>query len=585
MLPQSKLFPRIAAALFALLLLLNPSAAQARTLTIQNFKSEVTVLTDSAVDVTETVVAHFAGSWNGLYRTIPIEYEYHGFDYALDLRMMSITDDSGAALKYEMSRQTHYLKFKIYVPDAVDATRTIILHYRVQNALKFFDDHDELYWNVTGDEWDVPIADTQAEISLPAGVTGLRATNFTGGYGSNAQDATVSVEGAMVNVATKRSLDFHEGLTVVVGWDKGLVHEPTPSQQIELFLSNNWPLFFPFIAFILMFYVWWTRGRDPRRNPIAVQYDPPDQLTPGELGTLVDCSANMRDISATLVDLAVRGYIQIEEKDSSHLAGLYKSKDYTFHLLKPLVQWNGLKDHEIKLLSGMFSNGAADSVDLEELHNTFYTNIPPIKNSLLDSLVEHGYFLHRPDNTRGAWIGIGFVVGVLMVMGGVWLGSNYGMQPLPFFIGGILTGLVIIAFGWFMPAHTSQGMRAYEKALGFEDFLQRVESDKIERVEKTPALFEKFLPFAMALGVEKKWCGAFQGIATQPPSWYTGGVYGPNFYPIMFASNLNMMSTATVANMVSAPRSVGGSGFGGGGFGGGGGFSGGGFGGGGGGGF
>jgi hypothetical protein len=451
----------------------------------------------------------------------------------------------------------------------------------VQNALKFFEDHDELYWNVTGDEWDVPIADAQAEISLPNGVTGLHALAYTGAYGSSAQDATVNVEGAIVSIAMKRPLNFHEGLTVVVGWDKGFVREPTPSELVERFLSNNWPLLFPILTFVLMFWLWWSRGRDPRRNPIAVQFEPPDQLSPGELGALVDTQANMRDITATLVDLAVRGYIQIEEKDSSHLGGILKSKDYSFHLLKPLAQWNTLKDHEVKLLSGMFSDGADETVDLDELHNHFYTKIPGIKNSLMDSLVEHGYFLHRPDNTRGAWIGIGFVVGVLMVMGGIWLGSNSGMQPLPFFIGGILTGVIIVAFGWFMPAHTTQGMRALENALGFEDFLQRVESDKIERIEKTPALFEKFLPYAMALGVEKKWSAQFQGIYTQPPSWYTGGVYGPNFYPIMLVSNLNMMGVATSATMASAPRSVGGSGFGGGG----GGFSGGGFGGGGGGGF
>jgi len=156
------------------------------------------------------------------------------------------------------------------------------------------------------------------------------------------------------------------------------------------------------------------------------------------------------------------------------------------------------------------------------------------------------------------------------------------MQPLPFFLAGIATAVVVCAFGLAMPVHTMEGARALEDALGFEEFLQRVESDRMERIEKTPELFEKFLPFAMALGVEKKWVGAFQGIFTQPPSWYQGGVYGPNFYPMMLVTNLNTMTAQTASVMMSAPRSAGGSGFGGGG---GGGFSGGGFGGGGGGGF
>jgi uncharacterized membrane protein len=154
------------------------------------------------------------------------------------------------------------------------------------------------------------------------------------------------------------------------------------------------------------------------------------------------------------------------------------------------------------------------------------------------------------------------------------------MAPLTFIAAGVLAGGIICGFGWFMPAHTDQGERALEGVLGFEDFLAHVESDRFNRMVKTPEMFEKFLPFAMALGVEKNWSKAFQGIYTQPPSWYQGG-YGTNFYPAMFVNDLSVMSSQAGSIMTSAPRSSGGSGFGGGG----GGFSGGGFGGGGGGGF
>jgi uncharacterized membrane protein len=153
------------------------------------------------------------------------------------------------------------------------------------------------------------------------------------------------------------------------------------------------------------------------------------------------------------------------------------------------------------------------------------------------------------------------------------------MSYLPFLIGGILSGLIICFFGWFMPAHTEDGARALENVLGFEDFLAHVESDRFNRMIKTPQMFEKFLPFAMALGVEKNWSKAFQGVMTQPPGWYQGGS-GPVFYPVNFTNDLSSMSSRAGAVMASAPRSSGGSGFGGGG-----GFSGGGFGGGGGGGF
>src|ERR1700676_4247502 len=112
-----------------------------------------------------------------------------------------------------------------------------------------------------------------------------------------------------------RPLSFHEGLTVVVGWDKGFVSQPSSSDLVQQFLESNWPIFFPVLVFVFMFWLWYTRGRDPRLAPIAVQYEPPEGMTPAEAGTLVDDDAAMRDITATIVDLAVRGYLVIEEKD------------------------------------------------------------------------------------------------------------------------------------------------------------------------------------------------------------------------------------------------------------------------------
>ena len=157
-------------------------------------------------------------------------------------------------------------------------------------------------------------------------------------------------------------------------------------------------------------------------------------------------------------------------------------------------------------------------------------------------------------------------------------GDFLGVAPVTVFVAGALSAAVIFAFGWIMPARTVAGARALEGVLGFEEFLGRVEADRLERVVKTPEMFEKFLPFAMALGVEQKWAHAFEGICRQPPDWYRGGSVG-NFQPGVFASRMSGMSQVAAAAMVSQPRSAGGSGFGGGGG------SGGGFGGGGGGGF
>jgi uncharacterized membrane protein len=155
------------------------------------------------------------------------------------------------------------------------------------------------------------------------------------------------------------------------------------------------------------------------------------------------------------------------------------------------------------------------------------------------------------------------------VFGGA-LGAATGVAHLTWVIAAILTAAVICIFGWFMPARTLTGARTFEKVLGFEQFLERVESDRLERIVKTPEMFEKFLPYAMALRCEKKWVAAFAGIAMQPPQWYSGP-YGNGFVPYIFVNDLNMMSAHAGSVMASAPRSSsGGSGFGGGGFSGGG---------------
>jgi hypothetical protein len=309
-----------------------------------------------------------------------------------------------------------------------------------------------------------------------------------------------------------------------------------------------------------------------------VQYEPPQGLTPGEVGTLVDDAAAMRDITATIVDLAVRGFLTIEERPKPHLMGLYSNTEYVFHMKKQPAEWAGAKSHELLLLAALFDNGARAEVELAQLQNRFYTNLPGIRSALFDSLVEHGYYLHRPDKVRQGFIAAGAITGILLWVAGLSLAQKLGMQPQTFIVSAILTAAVVCGFGWFMPSRTADGVRAFHNALGFEDFLCHVEADRMERMTSTPATFEKYLPFAMALGVEKKWVGAFEGIFKQPPSWYVGAP-GTMFHPMGFAYSLDQMSARAGQVMSSAPRSAGSSGFGGGGG------SGGGFGGGGGGGF
>src|SRR5258708_39857148 len=171
------------------------SAYSTRELRIENFHSETVVMPDGTIDVTENIQAHFIGGpWHGLYRTIPGEYVTpQGMNYTLFLDIKRVTDASGRTLKYESSRERHYRKLKIYVPDADNSTQTISIEYSVSDALKFFEDHDELYWNVTGDDCVIPIQSARARIILPEVTTNIRANVFTGGYRSRAQNADMYI--------------------------------------------------------------------------------------------------------------------------------------------------------------------------------------------------------------------------------------------------------------------------------------------------------------------------------------------------------------------------------------------------------
>ena len=573
--------PRLCRIVVILLLALSAAMpAHARTLVFQHFDAQIQVHRDGTINVTEVIAAQFTGSWHGIYRTIPVEYtDPEGLNYTLLLDQVGATDIDGEKLHLEQSRDGRYLKLKIYVPDAEDATRTILLHYRVLDAVRFFPEHDELYWNVTGNEWENPIELVTARIELPDGVTGVRGTAYTGATGSRAEDARVAISGNVVDIRSTRPLGYHQGLTAVVGFDKGFVQPPSAFMQFTRFVQSNVPLLIPLIAFFVMLWLWWTRGRDPQRAAISVQYEPPDKLTPGECGTLVDNEAAMRDITATLVDLAVKGYLTIEQKEESHLLGLTHSKDYIFHMQKPPTEWAAARSHEQEMLSALFDAGASHDVKLSDLQNHFYTHLPAIRDRIFSALMSDGYYLHRPDTVKQGYIGAGLLLGVLLVFGGAGYFANAtGIAAGTWIAAGVATGAVICIFGLFMSARTITGARALEKVLGFEEFLGRVEKDQIERLEKTPELFEKYLPYAMALQVEKKWVQAFSGIALQPPQWYQGS-YGGNFTAFYLVNDLNMMSMQAGSVMASAPRSSGGSGFGGGGG------SGGGFGGGGGGGF
>ncbi|HSK19631.1 MAG TPA: DUF2207 domain-containing protein [Longimicrobiales bacterium] len=565
---------RIAALAVTVAATASPAHAQERSLDIREMNARIIVTRGGDVSVTERFVVHFNGSWNGIYRMIPVEYDAPGgLNYTLRLRVESVTDDAGTPLRHEVERVGDSRRIKMWVPNANDATRTVVLSYSADNALRFFDEHDELYWNVTGAEWDFPIQSVIAEVVLPDDVTGIRTTSFTGAHGST-ENAVVEQSGSVITFRGTRPLGYREDLTLVVGWNPGVVTRPTTTDRVTSLLASNSVLFAPVIAFVAMFGLWRRFGRDPEPGSVFVRYEPPPDMTPAEAGTLMDDRADVRDITATLVDLAVRGFVVIEEKTKDQLFGLISSRDYEIALVHP-EQWPQLKPHERALLQALSVHSHDDRVMLSDLQNEFYKHLPEIRKHLTRTLVDGGFYVSSPTAVRGIWIAIAVASAIVVIFGAGIVADRFAISPVAAFIAGAATAIVVAVFGWLMPRRTPDGARTHTWLCGFEEFLGRVEKDRLERLIESPAAFEKFLPFAMAFGVENNWARAFEGLATQPPSWYHTSD-GRAFRPQLFVSDLGRMSTAAGSAMTSAPRSSSGSsgfsgGSSGGGFGGGGG--------------
>ena len=215
--------------LAALVLLVLPvAAAGQRSLVVEAFDATISVQQDGTIDVQEQIRVRFNGSWNGIFRTIPVEYRTpQGFSYRLWLDDVEVRGQDGSPLEYDNQRERHYRRLRIRVPGASDATRTVVIRYSVPNGLKFWDEYEELYWNVTGDEWEIPIQNARAMVLLPPDVRGRRTASWTGGYGSteNAASVTETEEGFYFEAT--RPLNYREGLTIAVAWDPGVVERPS----------------------------------------------------------------------------------------------------------------------------------------------------------------------------------------------------------------------------------------------------------------------------------------------------------------------------------------------------------------------
>ncbi|MDD2656443.1 MAG: DUF2207 domain-containing protein, partial [Patescibacteria group bacterium] len=463
----------------------------------------------------------------------------------------------------------------------VSGRKTYIINYDVKNAINSFEDHDELYWNVTGNGWNVPIENVETTIELPTSspIMDSQVTCYAGDYGSKdtctsfdfkfATNNTEDISGAVFHT---KDLLANQGMSVVLGFAKNIVdikvEEPLPTIPLWLSIILLVLLFagLPILVLIVMILLWYFKGRDENlHDPIIAQYDSPDNLPPGVVGTILDERVDKQDVSSEIIYLAIAGYFKIVRIETKEFIG--KKVDYTLEKLKEAD--DNLKEYQKILLNAFFKKG--NSVKMSDLKYELFTDFKKASKEMYKFVGDNEYFVKNPAKVKLHYNIVGFVFIAL------------GMITFPLFTFFSVTGLcfsgaIIILFAAIMSKRTHKGVKTRNYILGLKEYIRVAEKERIKfhnAPEKNPQTFEKFLPYAMVFGLEKEWAKQFEGIYLEQPTWYSGANLA-TFSAISFVNDLNNFGTAANTSFAQNSGSSSGfssGGFSGGGFGGGGGGS------------
>jgi len=620
-------------------------AGFAQTERILDFHSDVTLQNDSSLLVTETITVIAAGGQirHGIFREFPTKYsDPYNNRYSVGFQMLSATCDS-AEEKYRVENDFNGVRIYLGDPNTMvpPGRHIYTLTYTTNRQLGFYSDHDELFWNATGSGWNFRIEHASAAVHLFAAIPTDQVTlsGFTGPQGSRRADLTTSREADAFQFEANRPLAPKEGLSILLMWPKGYVTPPTFSQKVEYFLHDNRDalLLGTGLLVLLLYYLiaWAEVGRDPQPGVIMPLYEPPATLSPAGMRYLVRMGFDNKTFAAAILDMAARGYLKIKENAGSYTLALLDKDDRVLTPDEKQIAgalfdgrkeiWLHQENHEVIQAA---LNAAKKWLKTAEYKVYFVTNsrylLPPVILSLaivaLDLISQSG-----PQLVMGGflcfWLTF-WTVGVAALLNAVvraWHAA-FTRGVIPFggivaaifttlfcipFVGGevmalfflmkisslalvvfvIVSGLLHVVFLYLMKAPTMAGRRLLDQVEGFKMFLGKVDGDRLNRAmppQQAPAVFEKFLPYALALDVEQDWAEKFSGVlaAASSSPGNSGVAYTPSFYSgaslgafagASFASSFSSSFTSAISSSASAPGSGGGGGSGGSGGGGGGG--------------
>ncbi len=631
---------RVLAFVFALVFSLPTSAYAEERIT--SFISDVTVNADASLDVRETITVTAEGNdiRRGILRDFPTTYtDRHGIRVRVGFEVTGVERD-GRSEPYALESISNGTRIKIGDKDVFldDGQHTYEITYRTTRQLGFFPEFDELYWNVTGNGWTFAIDQARVIVRLPVGAQIAQHTEYTGYQGAQGNDARVlNAEGGRYEAETTRRLESSEGFTIAVAWQKGVVSPPSDSDKWGWWASDNAGIFALFLSLIMSggFYLYaWNRvGRDPEKGTIVPLFAPPPGLGPAGARFITKYGSDDRGFAAAIVSLAVKGHLKIADDDSAFsitkLSGggkrdmpLTTAEQALLQALPAgttvLKQSNHTTVRAAKsALEGALKKEYDGSIFLRNLKWFVLGLAVSVLGLVIAALLmppEEGMVGLFAIIFAGIWWGVILTVAWASIKG---VSSGRGIAKkvasifsllvmIPFVAFGVagpamallgagspglymlvgtavLLGLMNLVFFNLLRAPTVPGRKLLDQIEGFRMYLATAEEDRLNVLhppEKTPALFERYLPFALALDCENEWNAKFAAVlaaaavaGASAPLWYSGRNWDSgrtgSFTDSLGSSLSSSVSSASTAPGSSSGSSGGGSSGGGGGGGGG----------------
>lgn len=585
----------------------------------ESFTVDYVLEADGSVVVTQHLRWHFPDgeSRHGIYRNVRVRAGYQDREDAYryyELSEVSASSPTGAPTDLSVTDDGAFKQIRVGSPDeTVTGTQEYVIRFRLAHYVNDIGDGTaEFYYNLIDSTNYEVYENVTATLRAPAGAT--RAACF---YGPRLSGQQCEASPGAVTRFSAPDAKPGEGVSVLASYPRTTfgdlsvdLRSGTTGSTSEAALSPAAAdlagrvgialgAFLPLLAAAGMGSLVWRRGRDemyagltPGLSPglgqkvptvrsgrlptVAVQFVPPPGVQPGMVGTVVDEQANVVDVTATLVDLAVRGHLTIAKVEKD---GWLAKDDWELTRTQPRGDVAPLADYEQLLYDRVFADGSV--VRLSDLKNHFASTLRSVQGHMYAEVVRRGWFDRSPESQRSGWVGFGFALMGLAAVVGFLLGgpirSFFGdvagpRISIPVAAGLLLSGLVVQVLGRRMPARTAEGTAVLVQSRGFEEYLRTAEADQI-RWEEAQDLFSRYLPYAIVFGLADRWAKVFAEVAAAAaaaghtlaqPVWYIGP-WDPAFGYGSVASSMDDFATTAAGTFVSTPGSSGSSGFGGGG--------------------